>query len=282
METIHTKTKIIAGCGAFKPGAKARTSFSSIVWVSLFLTLAFASTGYPVPVNILDPQYTTTVSDYTQNPNPAGNRIPFSRTQASNVPVSDSLYDSDDGSVVANANAGPFGISAQTAAYFFPNYSSVSSSSAFVESDVLFSPLTSQTTTINIQLTADLGHFTYESGEVSLLDVTSGNKVWNYGYGTFTDVDGAPSGINYGTTLVYSDFSSGPVTLMLNTDLNASDTYELSMLTGSQAAGDSESESIQLLSGLETAPEPSTFALIGLGSIALAMVRRRCSSSAVS
>jgi hypothetical protein len=57
------------------------------------------------------------------------------------------------------------------------------------------------------------------------------------------------------------------------------------MLTGSNANNDLENESIQLLSGLELGlepvPEPSTFALIGLGSLALAMARRNCSSSTV-
>jgi hypothetical protein len=265
---------------------KPRTSLSSIVWVSLFLTLAFASTGYPQPINILATQYTTTVWDEAGVPNPNGT---FSRTQVSSaVPISDSLYDPVAGNSVANANAGLFGVSGFTYAFpaSFPETgsTSISHSSSFAESDLWFSPLTSQTTTISIQISALASSF--EGGGVSLLDVTSGNELWSYGFGSFMNVVGAPSDINYGTTLSFgSDLSTGTDTLMLDTDLSASDTYELSMLTGSNANNDLENESIQLLSGLELGlepvPEPSTFALIGLGSLALAMARRNCSSSTV-
>jgi len=240
------------------------------------LTLTFASTGYPVPINILDTQYTTTLGDFTSPPYPATN---YSRTQSSAAPISDTLYDSH-GDSEASANAGLFGVSEVTSSSPYNiSFEGVQSSYAFVESDLWFSPLTSQTTTMNIQISLNTLQFHYQQGAVNLLDVTTGNEVWSYGNGTF------PSGITYGTALDPSDFTEGiqgTDTLMIDTDLNASDTYELSLLAGSNSSDDFENESIQLLSGLEPVPEPSTVALIGLGSLAMVMVRRSYSSSAVS
>ena len=154
-----------------------------------------------MPINILDTQYTTTVADNTLNINTIHeSSVPFSRTQTSTVPISDSLYDSYD-TLDANANAGLFAVSAFSNSGPLDGYeggivaSLVTSSSAFVESDLWFSPLTSQTTTINIQILAYSVAMSFESEEVSLLDVTTGNEVWSYGFGTFVDVVGAPSSI---------------------------------------------------------------------------------------
>jgi hypothetical protein len=265
---------IAVNCGVFKFGARARTSLGSIVWVSLFLTLAFASKGYSVPINILDAQYTTAVF--------LNGTASSSRTQTSPVPMSDSLYEPNypDDPTMAIANAGLLGISARTTA--LPLHGPPAQSSAFAESDLWFSPLTSQTTTINIQLNANfwLGGNNFTAGNVSLLDVTSGNELWNYAWGSWGVVTyGGPSGMNDGTPFPW-DTGNSHATLTLDTDLNGSDTYELIMRTGSNAATDAESESIQLLSGLEPVPEPSTFALISLGAVVWLTLHRRYHASA--
>jgi len=274
---MNSKSFLAVDCGVFKLGAKARTSFSSTVWMPLFLTLAFASTGYSVPINILDAQYTTII-----NMSSAVSENNIYRTQSLPVPISDSLYYPSDpsGPTVANANAGLLGISAKTSAFSFaPDL--IGGASAFTESDLWFSPLTSQTATINIQIAAG-PHFAFISGNVCLTDVTSGNEVWNYGWGSWININGAPSGIDNGTPIQWDNWPTDTptATLMLDTALNASDTYQLSLRTGSRASSDSENETIQL-SGLEPVPEPSAFALVGLGSLALAMVFRRRSPSAV-
>jgi hypothetical protein len=247
----------------------AGTSFSSSVWVSLFLTLTFAPTCYSVPIIVLETQYTTAALGGSES------------VQISPVPISDSLviiatnpFTGVAGNVtVANANAGLLEVSGNTSA--FGDYTSVGYSTAYAESDLWFSPVASQTASINIQYYAEghNGSGYYTSGNFSLVDVTSGNELWNYGWDNapLAGVYGAPSGINIGTLIQFTDGASGNLTV--DTDLNASDTYELIMRTGSDAADDSEQESIQL-TGLEPVPEPSTFALICMGSLALALVRR--------
>ncbi len=63
--------------------------------------------------------------------------------------------------------------------------------------------------------------------------------------------------------------------LTLNTDFIAGDTYELSMYTGVASIEPETEEILIQLFGFEAVPEPSTLALVGLGSLALAMVHRR-------
>jgi len=101
------------------------------------------------------------------------------------------------------------------------------------------------------------------------------NLVNNFIKGIIPYIYGTPAGINNGTPVPWDNPPSDTrtATRMLGTALNASDTYELILRTGSQAASDSETESIQL-SGLEAVPEPSTLALIGLASVVLAMAHR--------
>ena len=252
-----------ADSGAFKLGAKARTSFRPIVWVALCLTLAFAQTGYPVPINILNNQYTTEV-DLEEYYNSIGAGLTISRTNSSPVPISDSLYNPVTGQLSAQANAGLFGISANTdaGAAYDPN---AVNSHASATSELWFSPLTSQTTTINIQFSG-WWQWYYSWGTVSLLDVTSGNEQWDYGWNGF---NGTVPWVDTGG----SDLRE-TATLQIDTAFNASDTYYLYMnaQTDSNPA-DAEQILIQL-TGLEPIPEPSTFTLLGLGSLALAMMRR--------
>jgi hypothetical protein len=258
--------------GRLKPGTRAKTGFRPIVWGPLFLTFAFAQTGHPAPINILDAQYTTGLSANCDDIETAGTTN-VSGIHFSPVSISDSMNDPGSGQLSMQANAGLFGIVAQT--YANENIGLVQSCSAYAESDLWFSPLTSQTATINMEFIAQ-GEADYTSGNVRLFDVTSGQQLWNYGWGAWTYIYGAPSGIDNGTSVpwAYPLYSDQDVTLTLDSDLNASDTYELIMRTGSQAASDMERESIQL-SGLEPVPEPSTFALASLGTAAWFALRRR-------
>lgn len=164
----------------------ARRNFSSIIRVSPFLTLAFASTGYPVPIYVLNTQNTVAVMIA------AGGGYPqFTDSQSSQAPISDSLYTTNTQAYLSypagysypmcTANADLLAVSGMTT---FNQVNEQISSSAYVESDLWFSPVTSQTATINIQYFAVGAAISeaYTAGNVSLLDVTSGNEVWNYGW----------------------------------------------------------------------------------------------------
>ena len=254
---------------AFKPGAKSRTSFSPIIWVSLFLTLGFVQTGYPLPINIIATQYTTAVNMQRSIQPYDGSTTNFSRTQVSPAPISDAVYDTFTESLAAEANADLFAIYANT-----PTQSGIDplfwNSSASATSDVWFSPLTSETATLNIQFSGG-DHWGFSSsGTLSLFDVTSGNEVWNYGWGGFAE--GTVAGVPVSELNPWGETTN----LQLDTDFNAGDIYELALSTLTTAQNvDPMSPSISLqLSGLEAVPEPSTFALLGLGSLVLAMARR--------
>jgi hypothetical protein len=258
---------LTANCGAFELGAKTRMISSSIVWVSLLLTLAFASTGYSLPIDILNTQYTTTASITYFDPTTAD----FSRTLTATVPISDSLYGVVSGALAAEDNASLFGIYVNTPsiAQIEPD---ICGNAASATSTLWFSPLTSQTTSINIQFSGGDHWIMSAGGALSLLDVTSGNEVWNYGLpnpGQGANPDWSP--------WVYTGeiITAGTATLALDTDFNAGDIYELNISTYTLAQNDPDSPWVSLqLSGLEPVPEPSAFIVLGLGSLALAMVRR--------
>jgi len=262
VKSSHPCFSVIAG-GAFKFGGKARMNSKAVVWISLLLTLIFASTGYSLPINILDTQYTTTLT-VTQNLPPS-----TSRTTTSTVPISDSQYDALSGALAVEASAGLFATYANTANLFFldPEWFN---SAASATSEVWFSPLISQTTTINIQFSGS-DHWLEGSAESwSLLDVTSGNEVWNYG----SPNPGLGPVPDWAPWVFTGDFTSpGSGTLAIDTDFNAGDIYELTMSVATYAGSvDPIAPSVSSqLTGLEPVPEPSTFALFGLALFALAM-----------
>jgi hypothetical protein len=239
--------------------------FKPIILVSLCLIFTFAQSGRSASINILEAQYTTAVYDsYT----------PTMREQTSPSPLIDSIYVSPDPNPEAYANAGLFGVSGSTETDYYPLYGeSYGGSSAYEESDLWFQPIASQMACINVQYNVDMA--VYTAGNFSLTDITTGNVLWNYGWDFYDawGVYGAPTGINDGTTIPANYASSGSITN--ETDLNATDTYELIMRTASDSNDDSESVSIQL-TGLEPVPEPNTLTLAGLGGLAaMAVVRRQ-------
>jgi hypothetical protein len=256
---------IVVVCSTFKLGAKATLNSRIMAWASALLTVTLTSRSYsdPLPINIFDAQYTTSVS--TSSWIIGGGETTDSRTLFSLVPISDLMYHSVSGQLEAEANVGLFDISAFTAADGLHDPLR-SGSVASAQSEIWFSPLTSQTTTVNLQFSG-WSQWYYSEGSVSLLDVTSGDEVWNYGWNSYVSgtVPWEPTGGNPSMT----------ASLTLDTDFIAADTYELNMYTHTDSTPpDSEQILIQLF-GLEPIPEPSTSILFGLGSFALAMVHRR-------
>jgi len=261
-KSIHPYFFVVAG-GASRPSPK------TIIWLLLILTVTFTATGYsdPLPINILDTHYTTTASITYFDPTTAN----FSRTLTATVPISDSLYGVVSGALAAENNAGLFEIYVNTPsiAQIEPN---IWQNAASATCTIWFSTLTSRTETINIQFSGG-DHWLSDCGaSLSLLDVTSGDAVWNYGLPVPV---GQPDGSYSWAPWVYTGYpgSAGPGTLTIDTDFKADDIYQLTMSASSLSGNYPDSPSVSLqISGLEPVPEPSTFALLGLGSLALAMV----------
>jgi hypothetical protein len=232
---------------------------------ALLLTMAFASGSFSasatLPIDILGGQFTTLVSLASYYPNflPGGVLSNDVREVVSSAPVASTIYNyRSGGGVVAEADASLLEISAYTS-ITYDGY--VDSSVATVRSEIWFSPLSSQTASLNLEFLGEHMWF-YSQGSVSLTDITSGQEIWNYGW----------AGPSSGT--VPWEVSAGLATasLTLNTDFSATDTYYLNMYTETAARGDAEFIQIQMV-GLEPIPEPASAAVAALGTV-LALVFR--------
>jgi hypothetical protein len=233
-----------------------------------FTRVAQAASGdsliSPMPINILETQYTTTVSVWSYSKIPPDDRgITNSRTMVSPVPISDSMYSSR-GWLEAEANAGLFDVSAIADADDRYDITLEAHAGAEALAEIWFSPLASETTPINIQFSGGSYVF-YTDGQISLLDVTSGDELWKLWWNG--------GGLHNGNVPWELTDVGSSATVTLDTAFNAAHTYRLSMGTGGGSALiDFEYSSIQLF-GLEPIPEPSAFALTGLGGALLLLPR---------
>jgi hypothetical protein len=249
-------------------------------------TLAFgfcvaAQADSPFGINVLNSQCSTYVFVQTNGFN-AGVDIGSSglfqvwspgnsRMTVSSVPSSDSMYLDGTGILAGEANVDTFGVSAYTDMHGafgagWPGHNST----AGAESEIWFSPTTSGTANIELDFSAAY-NWEYSAGSVSLIDITSSQTLWNYGWYLLSGT--VPWSGPYG--------GSGIATLTLETDLNATDSYALDMYTQAFSDSDAEQVSIQL-SGLDVVPEtitfvpePSVFVLAGLGVTFLLTLNRR-------
>jgi len=257
------------------------TKFQRSAFLGLLVLLGFALRvgAAGLPINILDTQYTNSVS-VAGLIRPEGSG-PFNfpkdyigtnyvRTSVSANPVSDSIYHPVSGVLEAEANAGLFSISVLTAADG-RNDALRLSSNARASSELWFSPLTSETTPINLQFSG-WNQWYYSGGSVSLFDVTSGEEVWNFWW----------QGSIQGTVpWTFDDLEPGVLVhtanLMLETDFIAGNTYKLSMHTGSTSVPADSQRILIELSGFDpiVVPEPTVLSLIGLGALGLVLLRRR-------
>jgi len=248
-----------------------KIEFQRSIFLGLILLLGFAlrAGAAGLPINILNTQYTNSVS-VAGLIRPEGSG-PFNfpqdyidanhlRTSISTEPVSDSMYHPVSGILEAEANAGLFRISVLTAADG-RNDALRLRSNARASSELWFSPLTSETTTINLQFSG-WNQWYYSSGRVSLFDVTSDDEVWNFWWEGFTQ----------GTVpWVYQDPEPGgpreTATLMLETDFIAGNSYKLSMHAGSTSVPADRQRILIELSGLDpiAVPEPTALSLVGFG-----------------
>ena len=233
-------------------------------------------------INVLNSQYTTYVmvqgtdgesGTITQAGDfelwPWGN----SRMTVSPVPTSDEMYAPVSGVLSAQAGTETFGVSAYSSMAGLEHAVDVAAgahnATAGAESEIWFSPTTSGTANIELDFAAAY-EWAYSAGAVSLIDLTSSQTLWNYGWPSATG------------TVPWNGYPGEPVsaTLSLETDFNATDSYALDMYTQTFSDQDHELTSIQL-SGLEVVsepatfvPEPSTFLHLGSGLCGLAAYRK--------
>jgi hypothetical protein len=183
-----------------------------------------------------------------------------SRTTPSASPISDEIdlpipWAGPTATNHAIANAVLFAASVQTG---------WGSAEAGATSQLLFSPLVDQIQTVGIHISCG-GLSVSDGGSVSLLDLTSNTEFWNYSWG-----------IAYSPPANFP-WDSGPYSTAnfnVNTDFLASDQYELTMMTASQAGSDDESAQIQL-TGLVAVPEPSTTLFLAMCGASFVISRRQ-------
>lgn len=169
----------------------------------------------------------------------------------------------------AEADASSFEISGYTSTTGgVEGFGQWTASSATARTDISFTPLTSGTTSIGLDFFG-ANEWYYSDGYVSLFDVTLNQTLWSYGWAY-----GSPSTVPW-TNNYEGDPSHSHAMVTVETDFSASDTYQLTMNTDTDSNGDTQNVQIQL-SGIQAAiPEPSTFALIGLGTATWLVLRRR-------
>jgi hypothetical protein len=227
-------------------------------------------------INVLNTQYTTYVMMQVTNDSGAESQLGDfqlwhwgnSRMTVSSTPISDAMYGlvtttNINGQFpnVAQANTEMFSVSAFSAngQRLEDLATGAQNATAGAESQIWFSPLTSGTADIELDFSQN---YEYDvQFYVSLINLTSGQTLWNYEWLTGT-----------GTIPFELNSNGRTANLSLETDLNATDSYALDIFTQTFSDHDEELGSIEV-SGLAAVPEPCPFALAGLAALLLTFRR---------
>lgn len=231
---------------------------------ALVFAVCMAAQAAPFGVSIFNANYTASVAVGGFTNNVFGGD---SRPMVAPFPISNTYNDL--GPVEAYASADTFGISASTQNLWPPHPNAL----ATATTELTFAPLTSGTASIGLDFFG-ANEWYYSDGYASLFDVTLNQTLWNYGWAY-----GSPSTVPWTNNYEGVAWKSH-ATVSVETDFSASDTYRLTMNTDTDANYDSQNVQIQLFGIQAAVPEPSTYALIGLGAATWLVLRRRRASPA--
>ena len=213
-----------------------------------------------IGVQILQTTYTTMVGTDVIRPFLDNAHESTSRTNSSANPISDAQQLG--GTDWAVADAGLFEVGAQTDAVDL-SFDYYGHSTASAKSTIQFAPTSTAMGDIDVTLAGEFQPY-FSEGFVSLVDLTTQGMLWNYRW-TCCNFDGTMP-----WTTTDGNYSAA---LHLSNAFSASDLYQLTMYTSTNADLDRESVKMQV-SGLHSVPEPSLLVLLGTG-LAMAGVRRR-------
>ena len=242
---------------SFNPRHIAAFFIISCAALALTFMGAESASATPLAIQILNGQYTTSISTWISS-----NGVPLSpsRTLTSQSPLSDELTVTglSYGGADSRAQSGNFSVEAYAAVFG-------GTGSSLATNQISFSPLEDQTLTLSLLFSSQFRYY-FCSGSIDLYDLTANAEVWNYGWNGFNGTvpwSVAPGG--YGPSSAELD----PVTTFLS-----SHTYELTMITGAGSASDTDEAMIQL-QGLEVVPEPGFGSLLIICLGVLLVFRRK-------
>jgi hypothetical protein len=245
-----------------------------VVLASVCLLASDTASAEPISIELLSATFTTQVATWTSL-----NATPHTRETTSSTPLSDSLLAASipnpafpwiPSFVGAIAETDFFRVHANTAtlpSLTPPFWSALS----VAKTELMFSPLTSATTTIGLTLTTAGSNDFWSEGTMSLYDVTANQYVWNHGWDATPLVDTQFGPPEYGHLLNGTPLNLGP--LHIDTAFDLSHQYRLTLYTLTHAQNDRQNITLEV-SGLHVVPEPSTLWLVGIG-VAVSVGRHR-------
>lgn len=276
----------------------SQRAFTSVALLLTWFAAGGAATATLLPIQTLDYQFSTyTYSRRTDfaynpaNPDPAHITIVSNRI-ASAVPINDSITSptwnwaqnnySGPMQQELGAHAGLYRVEAFAESAGLDSQYGHAVSAAMTR--ITFVPQTTGMGTFNFDL---VGRRQYYGAQLlRLTDLTLGQEIWCYGDagmggGTDRFERLLPAGITCQQAIPWTFTGMGneyAAYLNFETFLNASSTYELTLFaTVESQAPETEQVVVEWLVALEV-PEPSTFALVGCGALALLAQRRKSSS----
>jgi hypothetical protein len=251
--------------------------------ILLLLCLAFlpVTVVASVPVRVTQAEFSTYERlQYPTEPADPSPVMTNGRSLVANAPFSDYFQAYDRGYTPTGGWLDPYHLyyGGATSSWFHVSVTTRAQSGqayAYAISDVTFSPLFDDVANITLELSGSL--LTWSEGFASLRDVTLDRGLWCYewAWGGTLPLGGGGRPEPY---LTYD--TSGGLPWWLgpfstpDTALTYGHEYQLVMYTQTVANGDREQAAFNAL-GIEIIPEPSAIALIGLGTTALLLARRR-------